>query len=1763
MNLIYHESNYDLRGQILRHLNTANLSQIVNQYFTSKPIENENYYIAENFQEKKSKDSLNKQGLLPYNKNLYFQKNRKHSDFMNFHKKNFNLNYSKTTRDSLEYRTILNYSHMKTILGHVQMDESLSISPVSIFCMCFSEDSEFIYTGDDIGTIKIWSTLTGGIIETFRLFSANEEKSAITDLLAFNNCLIACSEDKTVVIWNTKTLQICGSFSFDEGLLNVNGYKYVYEGITRNLLIVGAQSGKMYFIDMDINDSTNEEYKNIFPIKFHIDKTIQDNYNLGKTKSLELSGMSSDDFNGLLVSGFHDGLVCIWDTNRILNAAIQKREFLYNFTQYVFYAQLCHRTTVQLVEFSPDKTHFLTGSLDGTVLVWKIFPELIASIRKDYYLKKEINIFNRIPVSNITTICESEDRIKCSVNVAAWTKKNNYIIAMISSKPRKKPKSDINEIDIEEDINSKKRTSSLLVYSLKLNKIIHKYNEHSGIKGLNFIDENYIFGCHPLYEEIIFTLNGTRNVILFNIKTGEIIKKFKQNDFFFENDKKSPLACEGMFSKKGDYFAITTYSGSLSIFSIYTRNSYSATYMNQFYSTEFDPNLQQINNNLAITGIPALNTFFPKPVNMYNLPYIIEQPYSLYKLEQIRNNKKILNNNYCISDKEIKHRFLSNNLLTYEKNFSERVLECQKEEEVYYNAEKDNMNYRISRNNNNEDIEQLPEDNFSQDESYNENADSLNENTNPRNNRNNNNNNSFIYDEDMEVEDEDDDLELSRDDLRVTSALRNQNNSNNINNNSDNNSNLWSSRLRRPITTNNNNNINFRNNNINIQPRIASTRYNLRNNVRSNVIESNTRTRNIELIENNNNISRNNNTQNIININTRNYNLRNRIEVTNTEISNISMNNNSNNNRDSHNNNHSNLISANLFARRRRNNVINDDEDESRGSLKNQKEKQKDKENIEDNNKEDYDYEEDDDIIIINKQKKDTKKNDKEDEKEIEKEKEKEKNKIKENNIRDRHKIIRDESDDEEYKTSPVKKKKKLRKRGRGRPKKTKTDNFIDDDEENYAESDYHDSESEENKEALKGLEAEELEDEEEEKEMNEDPDYIGINDDEDDENYSIHSRKNKKNKKDSNESNSEIKNYQYKKDPNFLKYKHHKILMEKIINDKQLYTCFLCHQTFLGDKHNNNTKLFGPFYLNENTGKITANQPNNNHLTQVKEIYVDINCLAENNDFIQTNKRDCIFNPTSSIEEVIRQNKICFRCGSSFATKKCYACQKMFHGNLCLNQMTEEFEEHKYCLECYKKKKMKYLDEKIKTTKRINYDIVSKNYFLKTKIYNSQYYPQMGEEVYFILHAYILFLKDKYQYILYEADEKQRVFWWMDSLFIEKDPHFNFYEPFLCKIKKMEYCFPNEKTLGLIREKNSANQFNNNLKILIKLQLQIVALDNLEINIILFENDNPDFLVRKNIYEETLKYYLDNIISKKVTHLQVNLGEDVISVNLVDNKSEETNANFATSKFNSLKVVSDTDQEKDEQKYSFWDICVNNNHNNNITQKMKYIMNGLYDTINSVCEKNEETKIFLDIVCEDSAPNYYEEIPVPMYIKLIIDRLINHYYITEESIKYDIQLLVDNAKRYNGFNSGIARDAEILQKRLVDEIDKLSNRYEENDNNNIIINNNSNGNDSSKKYMGKKRKRVLNNLDLTEDMFNFDDFDQSEDYLYGNRKKRELRSSNNLMNNINNIVGNKKNYNNISINISINNTNNNPNNNNSNNNNKGSTIKKKKKKRI
>ena len=354
-----------------------------------------------------------------------------------------------------------------------------------------------------------------------------------------------------------------------------------------------------------------------------------------------------------------------------------------------------------------------------------------------------------------------------------------------------------------------------------------------------------------------------------------------------------------------------------------------------------------------------------------------------------------------------------------------------------------------------------------------------------------------------------------------------------------------------------------------------------------------------------------------------------------------------------------------------------------------------------------------------------------------------------------------------------------------------------------------------------------------------------------------------------------------------------------------------------------------------------------------------------------------------------------------------------------------------------------------------------------------------------------------------------------MENTYIEKNPRFNFYEPFLCRIKDIEYIFPNDQTIALIKESDISDN-KNDLKILIKLQLQIIDLKDTELTIIFCENDNPDFLVRKKIYEQTLQYYNENIDKQNnLLNLEVNLCVDIIKVTLTENQPEENNENFSNSKFNSLKVITDTD--KEEQKYSFWDICINGNNNELINKKMKNIMEGLKDTINSVYEKNQkEVEIFWDIVPENNDYDYYNEIPVPMFFKLIVSRLENYYYLNESSLKFDIDLLVNNAIRFNLENSQIAEEAEILRTRFINRIDQLSNRLTDNkqvisNGTNIKINffsdSGGSGNDSIKKMIGKKRNRLLHNIDAENIIIDKDD-DDNDDYLFGNMKKKETRSS-------------------------------------------------------
>jgi len=76
-------------------------------------------------------------------------------------------------------------------------------------------------------------------------------------MIVVNSFLISCSEDKTVCIWNIKTLKLVQTICLDEAILRVIDYKYIFHGKDKDekedraILIITTISGVLYTVDLD------------------------------------------------------------------------------------------------------------------------------------------------------------------------------------------------------------------------------------------------------------------------------------------------------------------------------------------------------------------------------------------------------------------------------------------------------------------------------------------------------------------------------------------------------------------------------------------------------------------------------------------------------------------------------------------------------------------------------------------------------------------------------------------------------------------------------------------------------------------------------------------------------------------------------------------------------------------------------------------------------------------------------------------------------------------------------------------------------------------------------------------------------------------------------------------------------------------------------------------------------------------------------------------------------------------------------------------------------------------------------------------------------------------------------------------------------------------------------------------------------------------------------------------------------------------------
>lgn len=251
-------------------LNNVNINSLIS-YFKFNSIKSNqinNAFQREDKLEKTQKKISMLDGCL-YEDSAYKRRaliNDNNIDFQHLPKKEFN--YQKINSRSfidmklcknlkkINVENTYNYKHVKTILGHMSIENEM-MQPAPIFCIASVEELDMFVTGDHNGTIKCWSTITGALIETFILHSA-----PVNDMLYLKvnkHLLISCSEDRSLKFIDLELLEEIKSINMNEEIIRISYVKLEdlntdEEGdIFENDIIVVASTsnGDNYFFSLN------------------------------------------------------------------------------------------------------------------------------------------------------------------------------------------------------------------------------------------------------------------------------------------------------------------------------------------------------------------------------------------------------------------------------------------------------------------------------------------------------------------------------------------------------------------------------------------------------------------------------------------------------------------------------------------------------------------------------------------------------------------------------------------------------------------------------------------------------------------------------------------------------------------------------------------------------------------------------------------------------------------------------------------------------------------------------------------------------------------------------------------------------------------------------------------------------------------------------------------------------------------------------------------------------------------------------------------------------------------------------------------------------------------------------------------------------------------------------------------------------------------------------------------------------------------------
>lgn len=436
-------------------------------------------------------------------------------------------------------------TRFKKVMGHLS----------AVYCLCFDQTGQYIFTGADDHLIKIWSARDGRLLKTLRGHAGE-----ITDMsVNFENRVLASGGmDKVIRIWDLRTSKLLECLSTHTAMVTSVKFSPYNRNGDKRYLVSTSNDGSVIFW---------EYHKDTLGFKF-----------LQRFKERNRPGgrivCSSHSTGGsFLACGSSDNYIHVYGFNP-------------QYGPYWIGELDAHKDQVDSIQFSNHGFRFVTGSIDGSAIIWSYKSNKWTPLRLDMSTRLDQSIPNIPP-----------DVAKTKVLIVQWSRDDRYVITSIAD-------------------------YSIKVWDSKTGRLIHILDGHES--------DVYLIESHPTDPRIFLSASHDGSIIIWDIERGRTIKKFinKAEPLEIQGDVKASIY-DLKFSPDGNMIAATDSYGCLSLFGYGQDDAYRDIPSQMFFHTDYRALIRDMRNFVLDDQTHVAPHLMPRPtlVDMNGDPHPPELQY--------------------------------------------------------------------------------------------------------------------------------------------------------------------------------------------------------------------------------------------------------------------------------------------------------------------------------------------------------------------------------------------------------------------------------------------------------------------------------------------------------------------------------------------------------------------------------------------------------------------------------------------------------------------------------------------------------------------------------------------------------------------------------------------------------------------------------------------------------------------------------------------------------------------------------------------------------------------------------------------------------------------------------------------------------------------------------------------------------------------------------------------------------------------------------